>query len=88
MKTFKVTFFEGFEVLKVETFHNVTDQDAFCKLLANYVVTLGLSPILKVEDSEGVDYTKTTNYFVSNDIYDLDPDYIRRYLDRTFGVDL
>lgn len=88
MKTFKVTFFEGLEVHKVETFHNIKDQDAFCKLLANLITVLELSPIMKCESSEGEDYTQTLNYHVSRDIAELDPDYIRHYLSKYIGLDL
>ena len=88
MKTFKVTFFEGLEVHKVETFHNIIDQDAFCKLLANMIIVLNLSPILKCEDSEGRDYSKTLTYCVSNDIKDLDKDYTKNYFTGVIGLNL
>ena len=88
MRTFKVTFFAGLEVHKIETFHNVTDQDAMCKLIANWITVLNLSPILKCEDSEGRDYSKALTYCVSDDIKELDKDYIKNYLSGVLGLNL
>lgn len=88
MRTFKVTFFQGFNVYEVKTFHNVGNQDAFCKLIANYITVLNLSPLMKCEDSEGKDFTNSLNYCVSSDIKELDKDYIKNYLSGVLGLNL
>lgn len=86
MNTFKVTFYDGFEVFKVETYHNVINQTAWTQLIANTIVTLELSPIMKVENSEGVDYTNTANYFVNIEINELDNKYFSNYMYKHFGI--
>ena len=78
MKTFKVTFFDRFDIFKVETFHNVVDQTAFIQQLAVNIVTLELAPVVRCE-SDGRDYTDSVNYFLKSDIADIDEWYARNY---------
>ncbi len=78
MKTFKVTFFEKFNIVSVITFHNVTNQDDFCKNIAVNIITLDLDPMVRVE-SEGKDYTQAVNHFIKEDIADIDKDYAKNW---------
>ena len=79
MKTFKVTFFDKFDIFKVETFHNVTNQAAFGELLAVNIVTLELAPVVRCFTSDGKDYTKAVNMFLKQDIAEIDKDYAINY---------
>ena len=78
MKTFKVTFFDKFDIFKVETFHNVIDQSAFCENLAVNIVTLELAPVVRCE-AEGVDYTEAVNRILKYDIKDIDANYAKSW---------
>lgn len=81
MKTFKVTFFEKFDIFTVTTFHNVSDQDAFVKNLAINIVTLELAPVVRCE-SDGTDYTEAVNHFLKNDIETIDANYAKNWYEK------
>ena len=87
MKTFKVTFFDKFDIFKVETFHNVINQTAFGERLAVNIVTLELAPVVRCEDSEGRDYTDAVNYFLKQDIAEIDKDYALNYFKKMNAID-
>lgn len=78
MKTFKVTYFEKFDIFAVETYHNVKEQDDLCKYIAMNIVTFGLSPIVQCE-SDGVSYTEAVNHLLKHDIAEIDKDYARKW---------
>lgn len=78
MKSFKVTFFEKFDIFSVETFHNVTDQSAFIQLLAVNIVTLELAPVVRCE-ANGQDYTEAVNHFLREEIAAIQSDYAQNW---------
>lgn len=81
MRTFKVTFFDRYDILSVETFHNVTDQGAFIEKMAVNIVTLDIAPFVRCEDSDtGEDFTESVNTLLSYEIKDINPNYTREYL--------
>ena len=86
MKTFKVTFFEKFDIFKVETFHNVIDQSEFVNRLAILITTLELAPVVRCETGEGKDYTDATNYFLKQDIAEIDKEYALNYFKKMNAI--
>lgn len=72
MKTFKVTFFnKDMSIFEVRTYHNVINQNAMCQDIAIIVDTLDLLDVVKMEDSEGKDYTETAIYFLRQDLEEI-----------------
>lgn len=87
MRTFKVTFFDGYEIASVETFHNVVNQGAFSTMLANRVVCQNLNPFVKCEDSDtGEDFTAACVGSMTYEIKDIDPNYTKEYLSNKLGL--
>ena len=78
MKTFKITFFEKFDIFTVKTYHNVIDQSALIENIAINIVTLGLAPTVRAT-AEDKDYTEVVNHFLKYDIEDIDKDYAKNW---------
>lgn len=85
MRTFKVTFFDRYDIQSVQTFHNVTNQSLFIERVANQIVCLGLAPLVRCE-SEGEDYTETVNRLIAYDINEIEDGYTRNYLTNEVGI--
>ena len=81
MNTFKVTFFEKFNIFSVETFHNVINQGEFAKLLAKRIVAYELDPFVRVVNSEEQDYTFIANHFLKEDLNELENGYASKWYD-------
>lgn len=72
IRTFKVTFYDkNMDVFKVETFHNVSDQGAFCEHLAILINTLELQDVVRCEYSNGENCSEAVNYFVRHDLAEI-----------------
>jgi hypothetical protein len=78
MKTFKVTFFDKFDILTVITFHNISDQEAFINDLAVQIVTTEIAPVVRCE-SNGEDYTEAVNHFLKSAIDQIEKGYAINY---------
>lgn len=72
IRTFKVTFFDkNMDVFKVETFHNVSNQGAFCEHIAILIDTLELAEVVRCVDSEDVNYSEAVNHFLKYDLAEI-----------------
>lgn len=78
-KTFKITFFEAYDIFSVMTYHNVGDQHQIIERVANNIVTLDLAPFVRCE-IDGEDTTGCFNYLLKYAIRRIEPTYAVTYL--------